>query len=136
MRVLQFGFDPSDPRGPHRMENHTEDSVVYTGTHDSDTVRGWYESLRRDQRDAVDSALQSRGIDAGEIWWALIELAWSSPARMAMLQAQDVLGIGSEGRMNMPGTKGEAWRWQMRPGALSRDMALRLRSLTEDAGRI
>jgi 4-alpha-glucanotransferase len=134
--VLQFGFDPSDPRGPHRMENHTEDSVVYTGTHDSDTVRGWYDSLPADQREAVDAALDERGISRREPWWGLIELAWSSPARMAMLQAQDVLGIGSEGRMNMPGTKGGAWKWKMRPGALSSDMAKRLRSLTEDAGRI
>ena len=54
MRVLQFGFDPSDPRGPHRPENHTEDSVVYTGTHDSDTIRGWYDSLPGDQRAAVE----------------------------------------------------------------------------------
>jgi 4-alpha-glucanotransferase len=133
MRVLQWGFDPDDPRGPHRPENHTEDSVVYTGTHDSDTVRGWYESLPSDQRAAVDEALGDR---SAEPWWGLIELAWSSPARMAMCQAQDVLGLGSEARMNMPGTKGGSWKWRLDDGALTSDMAKRLRSLTEAAGRL
>jgi 4-alpha-glucanotransferase len=136
MRVLQFGFDPADPRGPHRPENHVEDSVVYTGTHDHDTIRGWYESLADDRRADVDAVLRERGIDAREPWWALIELAYASPARLAMIQAQDVLGLGSEARMNMPGTKGGAWRWRMREGALSTDMARRLRDLTAAAGRL
>jgi 4-alpha-glucanotransferase len=133
MRVLQFGFDPDDPRGPHRPENHTEDSVVYTGTHDSDTARGWYESLPLAQRAAVDAALAD---GSAEPWWGLIELAWSSPARMAMCQAQDVLGLRSEARMNMPGTKGGSWKWQLQHGALTADMAKRLRALTEAAGRL
>ena len=131
MVVLQFAFDPDDPGGPHRPENHTEDSVVYTGTHDSDTLRGWWETLEAPRR---TEALAS-GAREGDVEWSLIELAWSSPARLAMLQVQDVLGLGSEARMNMPGTKGSSWKWRMEPGALTEDHAARLRSITEAAGR-
>ena len=131
MVVLQFAFDPDDPGGPHRPENHTEDSVVYTGTHDSDTLRGWWETLEAPRR---AEALAS-GAREDEVEWSLIELAWRSPARLAMLQVQDVLGLGSEARMNMPGTKGSSWRWRMEPGALTGEHAARLRALTEAADR-
>jgi 4-alpha-glucanotransferase len=135
MRVLQFGFDPDDPSGPHRPENHIEDSVVYTGTHDHDTAAGWYASLPAVQRAAVDAAAAARGISEREPWWALIRLAFASPARLAMIQAQDVLGLGSEARMNMPGTARGSWKWKLEPGALTADLAKRLRAATEEAGR-
>ncbi len=132
MVVLQFAFDPDDPTGPHRPENHTEDSVVYTGTHDSDTLRGWWDALEAPRR---AEALAS-GVREEDPEWSLIELAWSSPARLAMLQVQDVLGLGSEARMNMPGTKGRSWRWRMERGALTSQHAARLREVTERAGRL
>ena len=138
MVVLQFAFNPDDPLGPHRPENHTEDSVVYTGTHDSDTLRGFWASAPEAQRAEALAALDRAGmsVDGDDVDWALIELAWSSPARLAMLQAQDVLGLGSEARMNMPGTTGRSWRWRMEPGALTADQAARLRAITEAAGRV
>ncbi|HEX8103429.1 MAG TPA: 4-alpha-glucanotransferase [Solirubrobacteraceae bacterium] len=140
MVVIQFGFNPDDPRGPHRPENHTEDSVVYTGTHDSDTLRGFWATAAPEQREEAFAALARAGIaaprDEADIDWALIELAWSSPARLAMLQIQDVLGLGSEARMNMPGTIGRSWRWRMQPGALTGEHAARLRAVTEAAGRL
>ena len=132
MVVLQFAFDPDDPGGPHRPENHTEDSVVYTGTHDSDTLRGWWDSLEAPRRAEALAA----GAREDDVEWSLIELAWASPARLAMLQAQDVLGLGSEARMNMPGTKGSSWRWRMEPGALTGEHAARLREITRAAGRL
>jgi 4-alpha-glucanotransferase len=135
MVVLQFGFDRSDPRGPHRMENHTPDRIVYTATHDSDTVRGWYDSLDSDHRAAVDAAIDARGVREPEPWWSLIRLAFSSPACVAMVQAQDVLGLGSEARMNVPGEIGNAWKWKLNPGALTKDLAKRLRAATEEASR-
>jgi 4-alpha-glucanotransferase len=92
MLVLQFGFDSRAPRSPHRPANHTENRLVYTGTHDHDTARGWYESLDRRRRRLVDAELEALGIDERESWWALIRLAFASPARVAMLQAQAVLG--------------------------------------------
>ena len=135
MVVLQFGFDPHAPKSVHRPGNHTEDRVVYTGTHDHDTARGWYESLDRRRRAMVDSELQQRGIVERESWWSLIRLAVSSPARVAVIQAQDVLGLGSEARINDPGRRSGNWRWQLQPRALKPALARRLREATEEAGR-
>jgi 4-alpha-glucanotransferase len=137
MLVLQFGFDPGDPHGPHRPENHAEHRVIYTGTHDQDTLRGWWESLDSGRRSSVQAALREREIQLGrQPWWALIRLALASPARLAMIQAQDVLGLGSQARMNYPSRASGNWRWQLRPGALTRGLAARLREVTEDAGRL
>jgi 4-alpha-glucanotransferase len=137
MLVLQFGFDPGDPDSPHRLENHVENRVVYTGTHDHDTARGWYESLVPGMRAAVDTELAAHGIERGRRpWWALIRLALASPARVAMVQAQDVLGLGSEARMNHPARAGGNWRWQLRPAALTPALARRMREATEQAGRL
>jgi 4-alpha-glucanotransferase len=135
MLVLQFGFDPSDPHGPHRLENHVANRVVYTGTHDHDTLRGWYESLSARAREQVDAELRARGVLERQRWWGLIRLTLSSPARLAIMQAQDVLGLGSEARMNLPSRASGNWRWQMRRGALTPALARRLREATEAAGR-
>jgi|SRR5579875_721841 len=136
MLVLQFGFDPDDPHGPHRPENHVENRVVYTGTHDHDTLRGWYEGLDEAVRGEVDAALRARGFLERQRWWGLIRLALSSPARLAIMQAQDVLGLGSEARMNSPSRAAGNWRWQMERGALTPALARRLREATEEAGRL
>jgi 4-alpha-glucanotransferase len=136
MLVLQLGFEPDEPRSVHRFERHVEHRVVYTGTHDNDTVRGWYESLDAPRLALLRGELSRRGIEERQPWWALIRLAFSSPARVAMVQAQDVLGLGSEARMNTPGSSGTAWRWQLRRGALTSSLAARLREATEEAGRL
>jgi 4-alpha-glucanotransferase len=135
MHVLQFGFDPDDPHGPHRPENHVENAVVYTGTHDHDTARGWYESLGDDRRQPVDAEFSARGFGEDQPGWGLIRLAFASPARLAMVQAQDVLGLGSDARMNMPGRAAGSWRWQLEQGALTADLAKRLREASQEAGR-
>jgi 4-alpha-glucanotransferase len=136
MVVLQFGFNPRQPKGVNRPENHTEDRIVYTGTHDNDTARGWYESLPRRPRELVDAEFAARGISEREPWWGLIRLAYSSPARVAIVQAQDVLGLGSEARMNDPGRRSGNWRWQLAPRALKPALARRLREATEEADRL
>jgi 4-alpha-glucanotransferase len=135
MVVMQFGFDPDDPHGPHRLENHEELSVVYTGTHDTDTLRGWWEALTDVRRAAASAEIAAARVEEPEPWWSLIRLTYSSPARLAMLQAQDVLGLGSEARMNVPGRATGSWRWQMAPGALTAEHAKRLRAAVEEAGR-
>jgi 4-alpha-glucanotransferase len=134
MGVLQFGFTPSERHTPHVPENNVENQVVYTGTHDHDTIRGWYESLGVEQRALLDPTLERFGIREAEPWWALIRLAYASPARLAMVQAQDPLGLGSEARMNMPGSTARAWKWRLDaiPGL---DVARRLRAAAEGAGR-
>jgi 4-alpha-glucanotransferase len=136
MVVLQFGFDDGDPDSVHRFENHAVHRVVYTGTHDHDTARGWYSSLDAATRLRVDATLESVGVRERQVWWSLIRLALASRAQVAMMQAQDVLGLGSEARMNAPGVAGGAWRWQMERGALKPALARRLREATEEAGRL
>ncbi len=136
MLVIQFGLDPDEPSSPHRLANHTADRVVYAGTHDTDTVRGWLGSLPSEQRAFVDSELRRLGFAERQPWWGVIRMTFSSPAFLAMIQAQDALGLGSEARMNAPGTTGHSWRWQMEPGALTPALARRLRAATEEAGRL
>jgi 4-alpha-glucanotransferase len=142
MVVLQFAFDPGDPRGPHRLENHRDDIVAYTGTHDTDTLRGWWGKLAAPRRADALSALREAGlVDDGvenleAIEWGLIRLWMRSPAPLVMLQVQDVLGLGSEARMNLPGTAGGAWKFALKPGQLRAEDAQRLRAVTEEAGRL
>jgi 4-alpha-glucanotransferase len=128
MHVLQFAF-AGGPRNPHRPENHREHAVVYTGTHDNDTALGWWSSLSAELRRAT-------GLDPGEPHWSLIELALGSRARLAIVPMQDVLGLGSEARMNTPGRVGGNWRWRLGPGALTDELATRLREVTERSGRL
>ncbi|MBV9809107.1 MAG: 4-alpha-glucanotransferase [Solirubrobacterales bacterium] len=136
MVVLQFGFDPDDVGSVHRFENHAVERVVYTGTHDHDTARGWYSSLPAAVRSEVDAVLARAGVAEPEPWWSLIRLALASRAQVAMMQAQDVLGLGSEARMNAPGRAANSWRWRMEAGALKPRMARRLREATDAAGRL
>jgi 4-alpha-glucanotransferase len=130
MAIIQYHFDP-DPHSPHNLANHREHQVVYTGTHDHDTLRGWYESLPPERRAVVDEQIGA----TTEPQWPLIELAFSSRAELAMVQTQDVLGLRSEGRMNMPGTASGAWKWRLREGALTPALADRLRGASEASGR-
>jgi 4-alpha-glucanotransferase len=137
MTVLQFGFEPGDPDNTHDPKNHEVDQVVYTGTHDNDTVCGWWASLPEERRALVRDAWREAGVGAdgeAEPSWAMAELALGARCQLAMVQAQDVLALGSEARMNAPGIEG-GWAWQMEPGALTADHAARLRALTEAAGR-
>jgi 4-alpha-glucanotransferase len=135
MVVLQFGYSPDDPTSPHRLSRHVERSVVYTGTHDHDTVRGWYASATPGERAEVDADIDARGVREDEPWWSLIRLAYASRAQLAMVQIQDVLGLGSDARMNMPGQQGGQWEWKLEPGQLTAEHARRLRAAAEAAGR-
>ncbi len=128
MAVLQFAFD-DDPRNPYKPENFSERLVVYTGTHDMDTALGWFRGLSPERQLAT-------GLDPVEPHWALIELAFRSRASLAVVQAQDVLGLGSEARMNRPGTTEGNWQWRLEPGALTETLAARLRAVTAASGRL
>jgi 4-alpha-glucanotransferase len=128
MVVLLWAFG-GRPSSPHRLENHPENAVVYTSTHDTDTAAGWFASLRPRQRAAT-------GLDPAEPHWGLIELALSSRAALAVAPAQDALGLGSEARMNRPGRSHGNWAWRLEPGALTPALARRLRALTEAHGRL
>jgi 4-alpha-glucanotransferase len=128
MVVMQFGYE--GPRSnPHRLENHRRRSVVYVATHDCDTAVGWWGALPRRIR-------QASGLPGLEPHWELIEAALSSRAELAIVQAQDVLGLGSEARMNRPGTAQGNWSWRLRRGQLTKGLAARLREATVAAGRL
>jgi 4-alpha-glucanotransferase len=137
MAVLQFAFDPDDPKGTHQPDNHEEHQVVYTGTHDSDTTVGWWAELPAERKAVARQEFARHGVRASEdeVNWQLIELAAGSRARLAMTSVQDVLGLGSEARMNQPGTTAGAWRWGLHGGELTPEVAKRLRAATEAAGR-
>jgi 4-alpha-glucanotransferase len=115
-------------RNPHNPANHRRNSVAYTSTHDTDTVVGWFSALTPRQQAAT-------GLDPREPSWGLIELAYASRPALAIVPAQDVLGLGSEARMNRPGRTGGNWRWRLERGALTRALARRLRGLAEQHGR-
>jgi 4-alpha-glucanotransferase len=127
MVVLQFALG-RDPTNPHLPQNHEEQSVAYTGTHDNDTTRGWWESLSPADREwtSLDPADPAR---------ALLEVAWSSRAALAIAPLQDVLSLGSEARMNLPGSDEGNWQWRYAPGQVTGEHARDLRELTERNGR-
>jgi len=135
MVITQFGFSPGDPDGPHRLENHPRRAVAYTGTHDNAPAAGWWASASDAERAEAQRAFARAGVDEDEPHWALIGLTLQSKAAAAIVQAQDVLGLGDDGRMNMPGVEGGNWGWQLEPGQLTAEHAARLRTLTEAAGR-
>jgi len=134
MKVLQFAFGsgPEDPFLPH---NFTRDCVVYTGTHDNDTTVGWYQVTSTEAE--RDYARKYMRCDGSDIAWDMIRLAWASVAHTAITTVQDLLSLGHEARMNMPGTVGPPnWCWRLAPGLLKETLAERLLELTAIYGRL
>jgi 4-alpha-glucanotransferase len=123
MRVLQFGLTGDRYHQPH---NYPPNSVAYTGTHDNDTIVGWFKSLTQRQRVAARTYL---GDDRNEINWLAIRELYRSPANLAIVPMQDVLGLGSRARMNVPGTPKGNWRWRLRGRELEEAPAQRLAEL-------
>jgi 4-alpha-glucanotransferase len=134
MAVLQFGF--GDPGAhiylPHRLQH---DCVIYTGTHDNDTTLGWWRTAGEYERRSVEALVGRDGNGEG-INWALIRLAQSSVARLSVAPVQDVLGLGSEARLNTPSTPTGNYHWRYSPGALTREMAERLAHIAEVTDRL
>lgn len=131
MKVLQFAFGDNacNPYLPHNYERRY---VVYTGTHDNDTTMGWFASRTPKERRNV---LRYLGTSGREIHWDLIRLAFASVADFAVIPLQDVLGLGSWARMNMPGIPKGNWIWRLAPGQLKDEHAERLRDLATTYGR-
>jgi 4-alpha-glucanotransferase len=132
MVVLQFGFDGAE-NNPHLPHNHRANSVVYTGTHDNDTVVGWYAGLDEHARDTVRRFLGEP--PAGGVAEWLIDAAYGSRAALAMVPLQDLLGLGSAARMNEPGTVEGNWRWRFSWSQVPDDLAARCRARAVAAGR-
>lgn len=131
MKILQFAFN-GGPANPYLPHNHHHLSVAYTGTHDNDTTVGWYNALPPDDRDHVDEYLHS----AGEAMpWPLIRAALASVANLAMIPMQDVLALGSEHRMNIPGKPDGNWRWRFTWDQVDSGLTTRLCRLSKLYGR-
>jgi 4-alpha-glucanotransferase len=131
MRVLQFAFS-GEGDNPHLPHMHEHDSVVYTGTHDNDTTLGWYRSLDEETRGRVDSMLR---IAPGSMPEALIREALGSVGQLAVIPAQDLLALGSEARLNTPGTARGNWSWRLPSGALTPGLAGHFARLNRLYGR-
>jgi 4-alpha-glucanotransferase len=129
MKVLQFAFD-GDPDNWYLPAAHGTRSVVYTGTHDNDTTYGWWLSLDDDTRARVRSYAGD-----GPMPWALVRLAYASTAVLAVVPAQDLLGLDSGARMNTPGVDTGNWGWQAADGSFTPDVAAWLRTVVEASGR-
>ena len=127
MKILQFAFD-SGPDNPYLPDNHSTNSVVYTGTHDNDTTLGWWRSLSKKQKDRIRDYLAKR---RPEMPWDLIELAMASQASLCIIPCQDALGLDKSARFNTPGRATGNWQWQLSRDMLTDDLAQRVRKLTE-----
>ncbi|MGA2820382.1 MAG: 4-alpha-glucanotransferase [Anaerolineales bacterium] len=131
MAVLQFAFS-GDSANSYLPHNYEPDTVVFTGTHDNDTTRGWYDSASEAERDFARRYLGTQGTD---IAWDLIRLGWESVARMAVIPLQDVLDLGSEARMNFPSRPSGNWTWRVREEQLTLRQQERLAELSRLYGR-
>ena len=117
MKVLEFAFDSRDTGGGYLPHCYTPHCVAYTGTHDNDTIQGWMATAP-----AEDAALAKAYLRLNEeegYHWGMMRSAWASAADLAVMQLQDLLGLGSEGRINTPSTLGGNWRWRALPGDCS-----------------
>jgi len=133
-RVLQFAFD-GNAENPYLPQHYVPNAVAYTGTHDNNTTRGWFEELADPQRQRVWKSLNRREGDSREVAPALMEMVWASAAALAIAPLQDVLNLGSDARMNVPGRAEGNWRWRCTDDMLSAAAFERLRELTETSNR-
>jgi 4-alpha-glucanotransferase len=136
MKLLAFAFGEDLATNPYAPHNHVNNCLIYTGTHDNNTVRGWFETeLSEDDRRRLFRYL-GREVCLEEIHREMVRVAMMSVANTAILPMQDVLGLGEEARMNLPASSDGNWQWQLVPEQLSPDLARELREMTETYGRI
>ncbi len=126
MKVLQFAFD-SRESGEYSPETYEENSVVYTGTHDNDTLIGWYHSISVADRQKVRNYAKIKKMSDLDIAWKLIETAFATKSKLCVIPMQDFLGLDSSARMNTPSTLGGNWKWRMRSGDFSDEMCKKIR---------
>lgn len=132
MKVLQFAFD-SREESDYLPHNYTQNSVVYTGTHDNDTTLGWLDTMKRKDRSFAKRYLDIRSNK--DIHWAFIRAALASVSDTAIIPMQDYLGLGSEARINTPSTLGDNWKWRMTAGQLSDELAEKIYKMNKMYGR-
>lgn len=133
MKILEFAFDSNEDNDylPH---NYDKNCVVYTGTHDNDTVLGWYASAKPQDRKTIRAYLDTK--NSKELHWKMIRLAEASVADTAIIPMQDILGLDAQARMNIPSTLGINWKWRLLPGQCTQESAAKLLELVKIYGRL
>lgn len=134
MKVLQFAFD-SREESDYLPHNYDRNCVVYTGTHDNDTIKGWFEAISNEDRQFALRYLNRRNEDSHKISRDIICLAMQSVADLCIIPIQDYLELGSEARINVPSTVGLNWKWRLLEDEISPELILKIRSITETYGR-
>ncbi|HEX9024907.1 MAG TPA: 4-alpha-glucanotransferase [Clostridium sp.] len=133
MKILTFGFD-TDSSNPFLPHNYEKNFIVYTGTHDNDTVRGWMETTA--PKEDVEKAIEYLSLTKEEGYnWGVIRGVWSSIADVSIAQMQDFLNLGNEARINLPSTIGNNWRWRVKEDAFTNELAEKIYKLTKLYGR-
>ncbi len=133
MKILTFGFD-TDSSNPFLPHNYEKNFIVYTGTHDNDTVRGWIETTA--PKEEVKNAIEYLSLTKEEGYnWGFIRGAWSSIADISIAQMQDFLNLGNKSRINLPSTLGDNWRWRAKEDVLTDELAEKIYRITEIYGR-
>ncbi len=135
MKVLLFAFGEDDSMHPYLPHTYDENCVVYTGTHDNNTVRGWFEREAKPAEKKRVFRYIGRKVKKREIHWEFIRLAMQSVAKTAVIPMQDVLGLGKEARMNLPATGKGNWEWRLLPSQITSHLAKKISSITETYGR-
>ena len=142
-RVIQFGFGDDPKTSVNLPHNYIRNVVAYTGTHDNDTAVGWFNASAGEGTTQNSTEIDAQrqfclhylNASGAEINWDLIRAVWASVADRAIAPLQDVVGLGSESRMNLPNSNDGNWCWHFKPGVLTNDLAQRLRELTRLYGR-
>lgn len=135
MKVLLFAFGEDNPDHPYLPHNYPKNCIVYTGTHDNNTVKGWFENESNIEDRKRLFGYLGRQINKEEVSWEFIKMGELSAANVFISPLQDILGLGEDARMNRPGTKRGNWRWRLRPGQLTALLSERLAELTKRSNR-
>lgn len=135
MKVLEFAFDSRDD-SDHLPHNYVRNSIVYTGTHDNDTIHGWYQSISREDKEFAKEYLNNYNTKRKDIHWDYIRLASGSVAKLCIIPIQDYLGLGREARINTPSTLGDNWKWRMTKGQITPEIVEKIREITRIYGRL
>ena len=138
MKVLEFAFDARDTgcASDYLPHNYPEHCVVYTGTHDNETIRGWFEEITPQEQTLAREYLCDFATPVKALHQSFISLVMRSKAQLCIIPLQDYLGLGTEGRMNRPSTVGQNWKWRAIEGQFSQELQQKIYQMTKRYGRL
>ena len=136
MKIIQFAFDSRD-ESDYLPHTYGRNSIVYTGTHDNDTLVGWFGSMDKADRETALAYINRKVFeDDKDLAFSFIKLAMGSVSKMCIIPMQDWLGLGSKARINIPSTLGGNWTWRMKKGAFTKALANEIHDITKLYARI